>query len=136
MVGVPRSKGCLACLQRRIKCDENFPSCKHCKRRGLRCPGYNRPRKFYHFLGANQQGTTSGLPQYILDDSASLKLNQTASMIQHKEALGLFVDTTFPGLYYAWSSRVDVNFIDFACQQDNSSFGALMLGARIWAPCT
>lgn len=61
----------------------------------------------------------------------SLKLNRTAGAIQQKEAFGLFVDTTFPGLYYAWSSRVDVNFIEFVRQQDDSSFGALMLGARI-----
>jgi endoglycosylceramidase len=61
----------------------------------------------------------------------SLKLNRTACVIQQKEAFGLFVDTTFPGLYYAWSSRVDVNFIDFVRQQDDTSFGALILGARI-----
>lgn len=61
----------------------------------------------------------------------SLKLNRTACVIQQKEAFGLFVDTTFPGLYYAWSSRVDVNFIEFVRQQDDSSFGALMLGARL-----
>ncbi|KAJ5602232.1 hypothetical protein N7510_011766 [Penicillium lagena] len=69
MVGVPRSKGCAACLQRRVKvgeddfvswrhsskgthcqsqCDETHPACHACQRRDTQCPGYARERKFYY----------------------------------------------------------------------------------------
>lgn len=46
MVGVPRSKGCLLCVKRRVKCDEVRPWCGNCARYGTECPGYDRPVKF------------------------------------------------------------------------------------------
>ncbi|EXA34694.1 hypothetical protein FOVG_14111 [Fusarium oxysporum f. sp. pisi HDV247] len=46
MVGVPKSKGCLLCLQRSVKCDEERPSCAQCRRGGRACPGYVREMKF------------------------------------------------------------------------------------------
>ncbi|KAE8556123.1 hypothetical protein EYB25_000823 [Talaromyces marneffei] len=46
MVGVPRSKGCLVCRNRRIKCDEARPECGQCRKYGCLCPGYNRGLKF------------------------------------------------------------------------------------------
>jgi hypothetical protein len=46
MVGVPRSKGCSVCRERRIKCDEARPECTQCRRYGRPCPGYNRSLKF------------------------------------------------------------------------------------------
>jgi Fungal specific transcription factor domain len=71
MVGVPRSKGCATCRNRRIKvsysfilvakrerdgclihasttiqCDEARPECGQCQRYGCPCPGYNRKLKF------------------------------------------------------------------------------------------
>jgi hypothetical protein len=46
MVGVPRSKGCLLCVQRRIKCDQAKPHCGNCTRYGTCCPGYDRSFKF------------------------------------------------------------------------------------------
>ncbi|KAF4951194.1 hypothetical protein FGADI_7685 [Fusarium gaditjirri] len=46
MVGVPTSKGCLLCLQRSVKCDEERPSCAQCRRGGRTCPGYVRQMKF------------------------------------------------------------------------------------------
>ncbi|KAK2123249.1 hypothetical protein NOF04DRAFT_1407037 [Fusarium oxysporum II5] len=46
MVGVPTSKGCLLCLQRSVKCDEERPSCAQCRRGGRTCPGYVREMKF------------------------------------------------------------------------------------------
>ena len=46
MVGVPRSKGCRTCVQRRIKCDQTRPSCQRCQKRGLTCPGYGPAVKF------------------------------------------------------------------------------------------
>ena len=46
MVGVPRSKGCKTCVQRRIKCDQTRPNCERCVKRGLECPGYGVTVKF------------------------------------------------------------------------------------------
>ncbi len=40
MVNRGRSKGCVTCKQRRVKCDETRPECGHCRRLGLRCGGY------------------------------------------------------------------------------------------------
>lgn len=59
MVGVPRSSGCLLCVQRRLKvgilrpsksrrsltaiqCDERRPGCQRCETYGRSCPGYDR----------------------------------------------------------------------------------------------
>lgn len=62
MVGVPRSKGCMTCISRRVKvsqdtllqkrfklmiqCDELHPECSQCKRGSRECGGYVRPVKF------------------------------------------------------------------------------------------
>ncbi|KAL1969999.1 hypothetical protein VTN77DRAFT_6404 [Rasamsonia byssochlamydoides] len=46
MVGVPRSKGCSVCRERRIRCDQIRPQCTQCRRYGCPCPGYNRGFKF------------------------------------------------------------------------------------------
>ncbi|KAH5426705.1 hypothetical protein HBI47_117570 [Parastagonospora nodorum] len=34
-----RSKGCSGCRRRRIKCDENRPTCMRCQKAGLKCDG-------------------------------------------------------------------------------------------------
>lgn len=60
-MGVPRSKGCLVCIKRRIKvnvssmtkitlafllilqqCDESRPGCQRCQKKGTPCPGYTK----------------------------------------------------------------------------------------------
>ncbi|KAJ5174629.1 uncharacterized protein N7482_000506 [Penicillium canariense] len=46
MVGVPNSKGCLLCRERRIRCDQSLPHCMQCRRYGALCPGYKRPWQF------------------------------------------------------------------------------------------
>jgi hypothetical protein len=46
MVGIPRSKGCQTCIQRRTKCDEARPACGNCLKYGAVCPGYDRGLKF------------------------------------------------------------------------------------------
>lgn len=46
MVGVPRSKGCHLCVQRRVKCDQEKPKCGNCTRYKAECPGYDRSLKF------------------------------------------------------------------------------------------
>lgn len=65
MVGVPRSKGCVLCVKRRVKCDQNRPgktphypeatsrlltkvtvACSNCIKYGVGCPGYEKGHKF------------------------------------------------------------------------------------------
>ncbi|KAL1897723.1 hypothetical protein Sste5346_004031 [Sporothrix stenoceras] len=46
MVGVPRSRGCLLCVRRRVRCDEGRPGCAKCATYGADCPGYDRSLKF------------------------------------------------------------------------------------------
>ncbi|CAK7235507.1 hypothetical protein SEUCBS140593_009306 [Sporothrix eucalyptigena] len=46
MVGVPRSRGCLLCVRRRVRCDEGRPGCIKCATYGAECPGYDRSLKF------------------------------------------------------------------------------------------
>ncbi|VUC34803.1 unnamed protein product [Clonostachys rosea] len=35
----PRSKGCAICKIRKIKCDQQWPTCSPCRRKGATCPG-------------------------------------------------------------------------------------------------
>jgi hypothetical protein len=46
MVGVPRSKGCRICVQRRVKCDLTRPTCNNCKKGNRPCPGFDSDLKF------------------------------------------------------------------------------------------
>ncbi|KAH7343068.1 hypothetical protein BKA65DRAFT_505459 [Rhexocercosporidium sp. MPI-PUGE-AT-0058] len=46
MVAVPRSKGCLVCRKRSVKCDEVRPGCSQCRRGGRKCSGYDLPMTF------------------------------------------------------------------------------------------
>ncbi|EXJ60446.1 hypothetical protein A1O7_04599 [Cladophialophora yegresii CBS 114405] len=41
MVGIPRSKGCRICVQRRVRCDLTRPICNNCKKGNRPCPGYD-----------------------------------------------------------------------------------------------
>jgi Fungal specific transcription factor domain/Fungal Zn(2)-Cys(6) binuclear cluster domain len=46
MVGVPRSKGCRVCVQRRVRCDLTRPTCNNCKKGNRPCPGFEPDLKF------------------------------------------------------------------------------------------
>ncbi|CEJ56486.1 hypothetical protein PMG11_02691 [Penicillium brasilianum] len=51
MVNVPgRSKGCVTCRRRKIKCDASLPACSQCLRMGLYCPGARTGAFFVHAL--------------------------------------------------------------------------------------
>lgn len=41
-----RSKGCISCKARRVKCDEVHPSCCRCQKAGIKCLGYGPPIEF------------------------------------------------------------------------------------------
>ncbi|KAL6228677.1 hypothetical protein BDW75DRAFT_235725 [Aspergillus navahoensis] len=131
MVGVPRSKGCLACLRRRVKCDETRPECQCCRRRGLPCPGYARDRKFYYHFSVNRQPEHmkaislkfQSPPGYVHRELLPLtSINEipfpdlvgTALDQQCREGFCMFVDSIFPGIYYGYSTRVGVNWFDVA----------------------
>ncbi|KAI1615182.1 hypothetical protein EDD36DRAFT_485477 [Exophiala viscosa] len=47
MVGIPRSKGCRICVQRRVKCDQTRPTCKNCLKGNRPCPGYDTDLKIH-----------------------------------------------------------------------------------------
>lgn len=47
MVGVPgKSKGCLTCRKRKVRCDLGRPACDQCQRTNHICGGYARPTVF------------------------------------------------------------------------------------------
>lgn len=66
-----------------------------------------------------------------MDQCMAPTLVQRSMSIQQKELFCDFVDIAFPGLYYSWSTRVEVNFMDFVRQQSDSSTNAL-----VWAAST
>lgn len=41
-----RSKGCISCKARRVKCDETHPICQRCQKAGIECKGYASPIEF------------------------------------------------------------------------------------------
>ncbi|VUC37142.1 unnamed protein product [Clonostachys rosea] len=65
MVGVVRSLACQNCKNQRIKCDENWPTCGKCLRRGFKCPG---PSNLIRFV----DGST-----YLRNDKGSKALATT-----------------------------------------------------------
>ncbi|CAG8285470.1 unnamed protein product [Penicillium nalgiovense] len=136
MVGVPRSKGCLACLQRRVRCDETQPRCQACERRGNPCPGYTRTRKFYHFSTNSPQSLRSTSPsrsssmalvtakepnetQYptpraSMDEALMPGLVSKALDRQCRKGFCDFVDAVFPNIYYTYSTRVELPWFEIA----------------------
>ncbi|KAK7216618.1 hypothetical protein V2G26_004621 [Clonostachys chloroleuca] len=49
MPSAPRSKACQVCKARRIKCDQNWPTCTPCRLKNLNCPGPSVLTKFVNF---------------------------------------------------------------------------------------
>ncbi|KAI0458809.1 hypothetical protein F5B21DRAFT_499877 [Xylaria acuta] len=47
MVGIPRSKGCKTCRRKKIKCDEQKPSCGQCRKGVRECEGYDQPTTIF-----------------------------------------------------------------------------------------
>ncbi|KAL8998995.1 MAG: hypothetical protein Q9169_002101 [Polycauliona sp. 2 TL-2023] len=41
--------GCVTCKGKRLKCDENHPSCQQCKKRNVECGGYKKEYKWRAF---------------------------------------------------------------------------------------
>lgn len=120
--------------------------------RGLKCPGYEKSPKYYHVSASGEAWQEKSQLQVgvktrqkraesskkalvsCMDGYAAPNLVQRALCIQQKDMFGQFVDATFPGLYYSWSTRVDENFMDFVRRQGDTSTDALVWGS--WTLCT
>ncbi|KAL5337988.1 hypothetical protein BJX70DRAFT_218603 [Aspergillus crustosus] len=135
MVGVPRSRSCRECLQRRVKCDRLHPECRRCQARGMRCPGYRRALKFYNqttdndFKDAKEyeqlqakpdacssSTSTSTLirrPSTSIDESLAPNLAGRALDSQTKEVFEYVVFTTFPLTFCTFAPRLEPNWVDF-----------------------
>ncbi|KAF2090564.1 hypothetical protein K490DRAFT_61884 [Saccharata proteae CBS 121410] len=75
MVGVPKSKGCRTCIDRKIKCDETWPTCGNCQKSQKYCPGKSdRYRKFVD-EGPRHRNRDNSLE----DESTSPSSSSTAS---------------------------------------------------------
>ncbi|KAI0206626.1 hypothetical protein F4808DRAFT_1072 [Astrocystis sublimbata] len=59
MVGVPRSKGCKNCRRKKIKCDEQRPSCGQCRKGVRECEGYDQSTIFRHSTSRDFSDTNS-----------------------------------------------------------------------------
>ncbi|KAI9738717.1 MAG: hypothetical protein M1834_008222 [Cirrosporium novae-zelandiae] len=91
MVGVSRSNGCKACVQRRIKCDRTQPTCKRCKKRGLQCPGYGFGLRFqdegpklrlqYEKRAASQSETRMEASSFWLPGNDTAQLNNPPALL-------------------------------------------------------
>ncbi|PTU25622.1 hypothetical protein P175DRAFT_0415671, partial [Aspergillus ochraceoroseus IBT 24754] len=130
MVAVPKSKGCLSCLSRKVKCDETHPQCLRCIKRGVQCPGYDRRFKFHDQTSrlrerhcresasscrnlVQREYHQRLLPRVTIDETIEPGLNQEALNIQTKELFHGFVMYYLPGIYSSFCSRVEVNWMDF-----------------------
>ncbi|KNG91490.1 hypothetical protein ANOM_000122 [Aspergillus nomiae NRRL 13137] len=80
MVNRGRSKGCVTCKQRRVKCDEAKPECWHCRRLGLHCEGYQtkytnlkfRDQTHKFFTSADQDRACVPSPQPLAEPDTSV----------------------------------------------------------------
>ncbi|KAJ5183399.1 hypothetical protein N7492_001015 [Penicillium capsulatum] len=136
MVGVPRSKGCLTCIQRRVKCDEARPHCQRCQTRGTPCLGYTRDRKFCFY--SKPENDVAAPSHAVIEGAVVPTLTAKALARQQREGFCAFLDSKFPGQYYGYSTRVSQNWFDVARNYEDSagkafdwsmrSIGALYIG--------
>ncbi|VUC29435.1 unnamed protein product [Clonostachys rosea] len=74
MPGIPKSRGCQTCKQRKIKvCDETWPCCEQCKQRRLECPG---PTQLVKFINNASRSKDPDSPQ---SDFSALETRSTPS---------------------------------------------------------
>ncbi|KAI1171615.1 hypothetical protein F4777DRAFT_582733 [Nemania sp. FL0916] len=73
MVGIPRSQGCKTCKRRKIKCDQEKPHCRQCRKSNRECEGYNQgtifrnssTRDFIDGVNSHDQSTTHSQEQSV-----------------------------------------------------------------------
>ncbi|KAE8154302.1 hypothetical protein BDV25DRAFT_147904 [Aspergillus avenaceus] len=124
MVGVPRSTGCRACLQRRVKCDQARPQCLRCQKRKIPCPGYKKRFRFYHQTTipehcseiapySNDVKQAQVIVRPKLDETFAPNLRTAAIDLQLRSVFSDVVAATFPALYAAFERRVALTWVDF-----------------------
>ncbi|RAQ73640.1 C6 zinc finger domain protein [Aspergillus flavus] len=155
MVAVPYSKGCRTCIQRRVKCDETRPNCRRCELRGIQCPGYRKPLTFVVSTPSDSRTTAGPTYRSATRSAQSQKSNTSRSITkrggyshntvdelivpslvekplaaQGVETLGFFIDATVPGLYYMYSTRLSVNWMNFARRHVESTLDPFIWSLR------
>ncbi|KAE8384567.1 hypothetical protein ETB97_010089 [Aspergillus alliaceus] len=129
-MGVPRSSGCMLCVQRRVKCDERLPGCVKCETYGRPCPGYDRGFKFVagkpyrsrrhlgpksgqqrvedktHVAGINSGRANQAIQQSLIQRGTSWSLKSTdLNMMQSLDTLIVDVSQPFPASSTYTTSR-------------------------------
>ncbi|KAE8136520.1 C6 zinc finger domain protein [Aspergillus pseudotamarii] len=93
-MGVPRSNGCLLCVQRHVKCDEGLPGCARCAKYGRPCPGYGRGFKFVTgkpYRSRRHQGSKTAEDDTDLAEGSSGKASQAMQQSQARRASSLWL---------------------------------------------
>ncbi|RMZ37562.1 C6 zinc finger domain protein [Aspergillus flavus] len=93
-MGVPRSNGCLLCVQRRVKCDEGLPGCARCAKYGRPCPGYDRGFKFVAgkpHRSKRRPGSKTAVDDTHLVDISSGKASQAMQQSLARRASSLWL---------------------------------------------
>lgn len=80
-----RSKGCISCKARRVKCDEAHPHCQRCQKAGLACKGYE-PLKWVDERERVRQLLVSAREQaenYAAVQNSSFSMYHTSQLKSH-----------------------------------------------------
>ncbi|KAJ5103388.1 hypothetical protein N7532_003917 [Penicillium argentinense] len=126
MVGVPKSKGCQTCIQRRVKCDLVRPECSQCQRYGVDCPGYSRPHKFmdegerlHQRFGKKRQkpnANSESIDERIVPSLAARSMDKQQPVI-----FGSFVLSAFTRWFGLNKYRVHVPWTQYVAQHIGQS---------------
>ncbi|KAK3360595.1 hypothetical protein B0T25DRAFT_535978 [Lasiosphaeria hispida] len=102
MVGVPgRSKACTTCKKRRKGCDFQRPVCGQCRKGGLACEGYARPRTFVSWA------PPKGGPSTVVHTADIVLSHELTRSAYEEKLLGLHWETYLPnGCDFCCSSEV------------------------------
>ncbi|KAK5800562.1 hypothetical protein VI817_002774 [Penicillium citrinum] len=127
MVGVPKSKGCQTCIQRRVKCDLLRPECTQCQRYGVDCPGYTRSHKFMdegeklHQRFGKKRNRTKTLPSTSIDERIVPSLTARSMDKQQPVIFGSFVLSAFTRWFGLNKYRVHVPWTQYVAQNIGQS---------------
>ncbi|KAL2822018.1 hypothetical protein BJX63DRAFT_180392 [Aspergillus granulosus] len=126
MPGIPRSKGCQKCVQRRVKCDETRPTCRECARRNFICPGYPEKFTFYNVHTWNSQQAHrsnrgvriygsggSDIVRTSIDTQVMPSLATHATHTQECAIFSRYVGANSSGQWACYAHRMDLNWLDF-----------------------
>lgn len=90
-------------------------------KRGTPCPGYVRDRKFFSYFSV----TARSAARDHIDGKVAPELAGKAVAQQYREGFCSFIEAKFPGQYYGYSTRVDVNWFQVARNYQDSAGKAL-----------